>query len=126
MEKQSKLPTKRNGEGSIEPLCIELCLKGGAWCCVFSMLGESWMGLNDAETEAVWVWEGTDLPYDWSPNPPGNTNSDDYVKIKNDFTWDSKSDENRYVICQNISGTGMDCYIQFQHCCHMLFRKMNC
>ncbi len=72
---------------------------------LFSLYGETWLGLNDAEKEGVFVWAGTDLPYNWAPESIENGNSTDYVFTEDDFDWDVSSGGARYVVCQNISGT---------------------
>ena len=72
------------------------------------MYGESWTGLNDADTEGVFVWDGTDLPYNWGPNTLSNSDNADHVKMKNDFSWNLHTDENRYILCQNMSGIALN------------------
>ncbi len=69
-----------------------------------SILGDSWMGLNDHETEDELVWDGTDYPYSWSPNSLSSSGYYDFTRIRTDDSWSLRYDENNYVICQNISG----------------------
>ncbi len=72
----------------------------------FSLIGDSWLGLNDRKNWRGFVWEGTAIPYSWSPNTLHDGSDEDYVKIQeSSFFWEVRPNEKHYVICQNISGT---------------------
>ncbi len=63
------------------------------------------MGLNDAESEGQFVWEGIDIPYSWASNDPGNAADDDFVKLKSDFAWEVRqSSDSGYFVCQSRPG----------------------
>ncbi len=69
------------------------------------MLGISWLGLNDDVDNGVFVWDGTDFPYDWDPNTITNDLFQDFVRMNTDYSWSTHTAiDTNYIICQNMSG----------------------
>ncbi len=73
--------------------------------CPLSLHGDTWLGLNDIQTEGALLWDDDGSPVTWAKWGNSNSDGDDCAMLKDTFEYEMRScTDIRYFSCQ--TGTG--------------------
>ena len=63
---------------------------------------ELWIGINDISKEGVFVYESNSEPVTWTNWGPGEPNTGDCVRLKQERWCDLNCDHTRPFVCERI------------------------